>query len=108
MRLIYLGLLAVCLLGTALPLELVLHTRVFTRWRRLVLSLLPVVAVFTAWDWWAIARGQWHYDPHQTIGLVLPGRLPIEELLFFIVVPTCSILAFEAVRAVRGWTAGDE
>ena len=42
-------------------------------------------------------------------GLLLPGRLPLEELLFFVVVPLCAILTFEAVRRLRpGWLAGDE
>jgi hypothetical protein len=36
------------------------------------------------------------------------GNLPLEELLFFVVIPTCAILTFEAVRAVRGWSAEDE
>jgi hypothetical protein len=40
--------------------------------------------------------------------VLLPGRLPIEELLFFIVVPICSVLTLEAVRAVRGWPVDDE
>jgi hypothetical protein len=38
----------------------------------------------------------------------LPGGLPLEELLFFAVVPTCAVLAYEAVRTVRGWPGGDE
>lgn len=108
MRLLYLGVLAISLAGTALPLELILHTRVFARWRRLLLTLAPVVVVFVLWDLWAIARGHWRYDPAQTTGIELPGRLPLEELLFFLVIPICAILAFEAVRAVRGWPAGDE
>ena len=103
----YLGVLAFCLLAV-IPLELVLRTRVLARWRRLLLTLAPVLVVFLAWDVWAIARGHWSYDPEQTVGLVLPGDLPLEELLFFLVVPYCSILALEAVRAVRGWPLGDE
>lgn len=106
-HLIYLGVLVGCLLGTA-PLEVVLRTRVYGRPRRLLLTLLPVVAVFTAWDLYAIARRHWAYDPGQTTGLVLPGRLPLEELLFFMVVPVCAILTLEAVRAVKGWRVGDE
>ena len=39
--------------------------------------------------------------------MLLPGRLPLEELLFFLVVPVCAILGFEAVRAVaRAGRAG--
>jgi len=104
---LYLGLLAACLLVT-LPLELVLGARVYRQPRRLALTLLPVVVVFSAWDVAAIHAGHWSYDPRQTVDLLLPGRLPVEELLFFVVVPTCSLLTFEAVRRMTGWRAGDE
>jgi lycopene cyclase domain-containing protein len=98
----YLGMLAFCLLGT-LPLEVWLGVRVYRRWRRLLLTLLPVVAVFVTWDLYAVAAGHWSFDPAQTVGLVLPGGVPVEELLFFVVVPTCAVLAFEAVRRAKGW-----
>jgi lycopene cyclase domain-containing protein len=103
----YVAVLALCLLGT-LPLELWLKVGVYRRWRRLLLTLLPVVAVFVLWDAYAIAAGHWTFDPEQTIGVELPGGLPLEELLFFVVVPICSVLAYEAVRTVRGWPGGDE
>ena len=99
MKAAYLLVLAGCLIGTA-PLEVLLHTRVYAQWRRLLLTLLPVLVVFTAWDVLAIRAGHWSYDPRQTTGLRI-GNVPIEELLFFVVIPTCSILAFEAVLAVR-------
>ena len=102
----YLLVLLGCLIGTA-PLELVLGTRVYARWRRLGLTLLPVVAVFTLWDVLAIRAGHWGYDPRQTTGIRF-GNVPLEEMLFFLVVPTCSILSMEAVRVVRGWQVGDE
>jgi hypothetical protein len=67
-----------------------------------------VVVIFVLWDLAAIAAGHWSFDPAQTTGVLLPGGLPLDELLFFVVVPFCAILGFEAVRAVRGWPAGDE
>jgi lycopene cyclase domain-containing protein len=105
---IYLTILLACLLGT-LPLEFLLHTRVYARWRRLALTLLPVVVVFGGWDLLAIARHTWRYDTRFLIGVDLPGGLPLEELLFFIVIPTCAVLTLEAVRARRPhWLIGDE
>jgi lycopene cyclase domain-containing protein len=106
-HLIYLALLAGCLLATA-PLEIVIGARVWRRPLRLVLTLLPVVVLFTAWDLYAISRHHWSYDKAQTSGVLLPGRLPLEELLFFLVIPICSILTLEAVRTVRGWPVDDE
>jgi lycopene cyclase domain-containing protein len=107
-HLLYLALLAGCLLGTA-PLELLLRTRVYARWRRLAGALLPTVVGFGLWDLYAISRHQWSYDRHWTTGVMLPGRLPLEEVLFFLVIPTCAILTLEAVRSRRpGWVVGDE
>lgn len=106
-HLTYLVVLAGCLLGTA-PLEIFLRARVYARWKRLLLTLAPVVVVFVGWDLYAISRHQWSYDRVQTTGIVLPGGLPIEELLFFLVIPICAVLTLEAVRARTHWTVGDE
>src|SRR3954452_24784238 len=105
MRFLYLLVLAGCVVVT-LPLELVLGARVWSRPRRLALTLLPVLVVFLTWDSVAIAAGQWGYR-HLT-GLRL-GNLPVEELAFFVVVPTCAVLTLEAVRRHRPkWRVGDE
>jgi lycopene cyclase domain-containing protein len=100
-HLTYLAVLAACL-ACAVWLEPALRVGVLRRWRRLLLTLVPVVLVFGLWDVAAIAAGQWSYDAGQLVGITLPGRLPLEELLFFIVVPLCAILGFEAVRKVSG------
>jgi lycopene cyclase domain-containing protein len=104
----YLLILAACLVGTA-PIEVVLRTAVYARWLRLVGTLLPVVLVFGAWDVGAIHAAWWHYDGRYLVGVTLPGRLPLEELLFFLVIPTCAVLTLEAVRVRRPhWHVGDE
>ena len=97
----YLGLMAACLLIT-LPLELVLAARVYRRWQVLLKSLLPVVAVFAVWDIIAIARNHWTYDSRFVTGIDL-GVLPLEELVFFLVIPVCALLSYEAVGTVIGW-----
>lgn len=107
-HLLYLGLLAACLVGT-LPLELLLHTRVYARWRRLIGTLVPIVVVFGTWDLVAAAQHTWRYDGRYVVGVDLPAHLPVEELLFFVVVPTCAVLTLEAVRRCRpNWAIGDE
>ena len=74
----------------------------------LLLTLLPVVPLFVAWDLYAISRHHWSFDAGQVVGVDLPGGLPVEEVAFFVVVPLAAVLTLEAVRAVRGWRAGDE
>ena len=106
-HLTYLGLLAGCLLVTA-PLELVLRVRVYARWRRFLLAVLPEFVVFVAWVLYAIVQGHWDYSAARTLDVRLPGGIPLEEVLFFLVVPLCAVLAFEAVRKVTGWDHGYE
>jgi len=93
----YLLVLGACVAGT-LPLELVYGPRVWRDPRRLVAVLALPVAVFAVWDVLAIAAGLWRYNPRYVTGWTLPFDLPVEELAFFVVIPVCSILAYEAVR----------
>ena len=104
-HLTYLGLLVGCLAVTA-PLEFFLRVRVYARWRRLLVAVVPEFVVFVAWVLYAIDQGHWDYDDDLTLGVRLPGGIPVEEVLFFLVVPVCSVLALEAVRKVTGWDAG--
>ena len=106
-RFAYVGVLVFVLLGSGW-LEIALRTRVYSRWRRLLLALAPVVVVFCLWDLYAIASGHWTFDPDRTTGVVFPGGLPLDEVLFFVVVPIASILTLEAVRSVKRWEVGDE
>jgi lycopene beta-cyclase len=95
----YLLLMGACVLVT-LPLELVLGARVWRQPRRLVLALLPAVAILVVWDLWASAVGTWSFNDAYTIGVDLPGGMAIEELVFFTVVPICGLLTLEAVRSI--------
>jgi lycopene cyclase domain-containing protein len=94
----YAWVLLACFLGT-LPLEVVMGVRVYRSWRRLVLALVPVLVVFLTWDALAARAHQWRFDRDQVLGFV--GVLPVEELAFFVVIPTCAVLALEAVRRAR-------
>jgi lycopene cyclase domain-containing protein len=104
-QLTYLSLLVGCLVVTA-PLELLLGVRVYARWRRLLVALVPEFVVFVVWVLYAIAAGHWGYSATRTLDVRLPGGIPVEEVLFFLVVPVCAVLALEAVRKVTGWDAG--
>jgi lycopene cyclase domain-containing protein len=106
-HLAYLGVLAFILCGAGW-LEFVFRARVFSKPLRLVLALVPVAALLVVWDLYAIARHHWWFDPRRTTGIVFPGHLPLEEVLFFFVTPIAAILTVEAVRSLKGWSLGDE
>ncbi len=99
LRFQYLLVLGGCLLLT-LPLEFLFGARVWRRPRRLALSLLPGIVVFGAWDIWATVEGHWRFSPRLTTGWKLPLGLPVEELVFFVVIPICGLLTLQAVRFV--------
>lgn len=94
----YLVVLAACLAITA-PLEF-FGAGVYRQPWRTVRAVLPVSAVFLIWDVIAIAAHVWWYNPRYVTGLRLPGQLPIEELLFFVVIPLCGLLTYNAVNAM--------
>jgi lycopene cyclase domain-containing protein len=103
----YVAVLVFVLVGSGW-LEIALRTRVFRRPRRLLLTVIPVTLPFLIWDAYAISQGHWWFDTDRILGVYLPGEIPLDELLFFILIPIASILTLEAVRSVRGWPAGDE
>jgi lycopene cyclase domain-containing protein len=96
----YLLVLGACLAVT-LPLELT-GSRVWRRPARLARAVLPAAAVFLVWDIVAIAAGVWGYNPRFITGVMLPLSVPLEELLFFLVIPVCAILTFETVQRMLG------
>jgi lycopene beta-cyclase len=101
----YLLLMAACLAIT-LPLELVLGARVYRRPTLLLMAMVPVVVAFSVWDVVGIWRGHWSYNPLYVTGIQLPLRMPLEELVFFVVIPICGLLTYEAVGRVMALVRG--
>jgi lycopene beta-cyclase len=95
----YLLLMACCLLIT-LPLEFVLNARVYRRAAGLAFAIIPVVIIFSIWDIVGILRDHWSYSTRFTTGWKLIFGMPVEELVFFVVVPLCGLLTYEAVGYV--------
>lgn len=91
----YLFVLGACLVITA-PLEL-FGSGVYRRARRAAAAILPVAAVFVMWDLIAIAADVWWYNPLFVTGIGFP-RVPVEELMFFVVIPLCGVLTYTAVE----------
>ena len=95
----YLILMGACLVVTA-PLEYFFNARVYRRPLRALQALLTVAILFSLWDIIAIQFDLWTYSPDYTTGILLPWSYPLEELVFFLAIPLCAILAYEAVGTV--------
>ncbi len=82
-------------------LEIIFKVGVLRRWKRAFSSILPVSALFIIWDAYAISQGHWFFDRDQILGIFGPFGIPLEEYLFFIVVPMAALLTIEAVTTVK-------
>lgn len=106
----YVLILGLCVAVT-LPLEVIGGARVYRRPGALLATLVPVVAVFAGWDLIAAGRGDWWFSARYILGPRV-AALPVEEWLFFLVVPVCALLTYEvlghrayALRSRGGWRA---
>ncbi len=68
--------------------------------RALFLSIVLIVIIFGTWDVIATRRGHWYFDPKGVWPVRILG-LPLEEWLFFIVIPFCCIFTWEAIKYIR-------
>ena len=95
----YLMVLTACIILT-LPLEVIAGARVYRRPRSALRAVASVAIPFVAWDAAAARAHMWIYNPVYIIGWRPVLGLPVEELLFFIVVPVCALLTFDAVETL--------
>lgn len=82
-------------------LEIAFKVRVIVRMKRVLLSLLPISTGFLIWDAYAISQGHWFFDPKQVTGINGPFNIPIEEILFFLIIPMAVLMTLEGVTRLK-------
>ncbi len=68
-----------------------------SKWKFLFPGLLLSGAFFIVWDIWFTSIGIWKFNPDYVLGFFI-GGLPIEEWLFFIVVPFSCVFIYEVMN----------
>lgn len=68
--------------------------------RALSVAQAIVLFLFGGWDVWATHRGHWSFAPDQVARPRILG-LPIEEVLFFVVITFCCLFTWEALLFLR-------
>lgn len=69
-------------------------------WRPLIFSISLIAVIFGGWDIFATFRGHWYFDPAGVFSLRIVN-LPLEEVLFFVVIPFCCIFTWEALNYIK-------
>jgi len=66
-------------------------------WKFLLPSIIISAIIFITWDLWFTHIGIWQFNPDYILGFYILN-LPIEEWLFFIVVPFSCIFIYEVMN----------
>ena len=100
----YLGVLA--FVGAcAIFITLTFRIKVKKFWKIFLATDLVILAIYLAWDYRAIHQGSWRFDTKQILDVYLFGKIPVEEVLFFIIVPLTTILTYLALTKITQWIA---
>lgn len=73
------------------------NLRYYKKWAFLFSATVLTMIPFLIWDVLFTLNGIWGFNPDYLVGIKLLS-LPLEEILFFIVVPYASLFAFYAIR----------
>ena len=82
----YMAMLAFTVVGS-FWLEIALKVKVLKRIKLALRAIIPGAALF--------------FDKNQVLGIYGPFNIPLEEFLFFLIVPLAAIMTIEAVTTVR-------
>jgi len=73
----------------------------YKKWKHSFLAIIPVAAIFIIWDVWFTQIGVWEFNPPYLVGINIIN-LPLEEWLFFIVIPLVTLFMAESIKVHFG------
>jgi lycopene cyclase domain-containing protein len=72
----------------------------YQNWPSLIYSIFIILIIFGGWDIFAVFRQHWYFNPDGVWHFKIVN-LPLEELLFFIIIPFCCIFTWEAINFIK-------
>jgi len=91
--------LIILIASIAVPLALSFDKKVqyYKNLKYILPAILITAAIFWIWDMKFTKAGVWSFNPEYTLGIQFKG-LPIEEWLFFIVIPYSCVFIYEVLK----------
>ncbi len=69
----------------------------YKKWKYLFPAMIIPAALYIIWDFYFTSKAVWSFNPNYITGIKV-YNLPIEEVLFFIIIPYCCIFIYECVK----------
>lgn len=69
----------------------------YKKWKYIFPGLIIVAVFFIVWDFWFTAIGVWKFNPKYVLRIYV-YNLPIEEWLFFILIPYSCMFIHESLK----------
>lgn len=71
--------------------------RFYKKWKYLFPAMVVPALLYITWDIYFTSKGVWSFNEKYIMGVKLVN-LPIEEVLFFFIVPYCCVFVYECIR----------
>lgn len=69
----------------------------YKKWKYLFPAMLLPSSLYIVWDFYFTAKGVWSFNENYITGIKIVN-LPIEEVLFFFIVPYCCVFIYECIK----------
>ncbi len=86
-----------CSLAGPLVLSFDKKVAFYKKWKFLFPAMIIPAAIYIVWDFYFTSNGVWWFNEKYVTGIKL-YNLPIEEVLFFFIVPYCCVFIYECTR----------
>ena len=69
----------------------------YKKWKYLFSAMMLPASLYIVWDFYFTAKGVWWFNENYITGIKILN-LPVEEVLFFFVVPYCCVFIYECIK----------
>lgn len=71
----------------------------YKNWKYLFPAMIIPALLYIIWDFYFISKGVWSFNEEYYITNLKVYNLPIEEILFFFIVPYCCVFIYACIRS---------